>query len=117
MDINQEINKHLDWIEAVASLIGNEALSNDDVVKLSQHDRCDLGKWLASDESESLRTYPEFQNLQESHKDFHSLAGELILALHAGDEAKSMSSARAFIGASEQVVSYLKELQQYAEAT
>lgn len=114
MDIDQEIMRHLEWIESVVALIGNEAASEEEIHRVSMHDHCELGRWLESDESDRYQSFPEFGKLQESHKAFHSMAGELILALQDEDEDKAVASQKKFISMSKQVIGYLGALRDHS---
>lgn len=111
MDIKQEINQHLEWIEKIAELLGSEAITQEKIDELSHHDRCELGRWLRDDAQETYQGFPEFQALIDSHTEFHHLAGELLRALEQEDEAKALVTGRQFIEMSEQVIGYLQALE------
>lgn len=115
MDIETEISKHLEWIDSTTSLIGNDATTKEEIEELSKHDRCELGRWLGSDESGQVQGFTEFERLVESHKAFHALAGELIVAVGAGDEQQAAALGEAFISASQKVVGYLGALQEHLD--
>lgn len=113
MDFNREINKHLEWIEAVASLIGADARPEDDIKEVSRHDHCALGRWLSSDESADFKGFPEFESLEKSHATFHALAGELISALEEGNEHRADELQETFIATSQEVIAYLEALREH----
>ena len=48
MNIQQEIEKHIEWIESIANMLGDTEFTQEDLHKISQHDQCELGKWLES---------------------------------------------------------------------
>lgn len=110
MDLKQEIINHLEWIDAIASLLGKEDMTEDDLQAISQHDRCELGQWLESDAAASLRDFADFDPLVDSHNRFHELAGRLITGLQDGDEAAAIQAQQQFIEMSKQVVGYLQAL-------
>ncbi len=110
MDIKQEIAKHLEWIEQISSMIGNDTITDEQISELSEHNRCELGKWLSTVESQQLRDFPEFGKLEDNHKTFHVLAGRLIATLRDGDEEQALATGRAFIEISQQVVAHLQAL-------
>ena len=114
MDINQEIMKHLEWIESVVSLIGNKAVSKEEIQGISSHDRCELGRWLDSDESVKYKNLSVFERLKESHEAFHSLAGELISAFEEGNEDQAVASQERFVALSQEVIGYLRALEAYS---
>lgn len=112
MDIRQEITNHLEWIEKIASLLGNEDITEEDLQAITQHDKCALGQWLNSDSSGKYKELPEFQELIESHDAFHKLAGSLIVALRQGKEAETIGLEVAFIEMSQKVIRHLHALQE-----
>lgn len=112
MDIRQEINKHLKWIETVASLFEHEEITQEEQHELAQHDRCALGHWLNSENSVRYQELPEFEMLKENHEAFHKLAGDLISALVAGKETEALKLQEKFIAKSQKVISCLHVLQE-----
>jgi methyl-accepting chemotaxis protein len=115
VDIRQEIDNHLNWIENIVSLLGRENLSDEELAEVTRHDRCALGQWLASTEASEFKELPELQALKESHDQFHRLAGDLIKAVEAGDEAQAVASEEKFVGMSREVIAHLQALQQSRE--
>lgn len=111
MDLTQEIATHLRWIEGVAAMLGGESLSDEAIHEIAQHDRCELGHWLDSEQARGLHELAEFQALLESHKTFHSLAGQLIAQLQQDNEAEALQIGEKFIERSEDVISHLQALQ------
>jgi hypothetical protein len=111
MDIAQEIEKHLEWIDAVASLLDDEKLAEEDVRSVSRHDQCELGKWLDSEASQALRGSPEFHKLVASHQAFHDLAGKMILSLQQGRDSEAVEAHGQFIRMSREVIGLLQALQ------
>lgn len=111
MDIDHEINKHLEWIETIASLLGDEDITQEEVEEISRHDRCALGQWLDSEDSTRFKDMPELEELKESHEAFHNLAGQLITAFEAGKEAEAIESQEKLVEMSKKVVGYLYLLQ------
>lgn len=112
MDIGQEINRHLAWIESVASLFRNEEVTDEKLQEISQYDHCALGQWLDSDASAKYQVLPEFEELKESHESFHKLAGEMIAAIKDDQEEKAMTLYQQFIQQSQTVIGHLKMLRE-----
>ncbi len=112
MDLKQEIKKHLDWIEAVASLLGDSEMSDDEIQKISRYDQCALGQWLSTKASTDFSDMPKLDELNEAHKAFHQLAGNCILALQQGNEAEMMELQQQFLLMSQKVISSLNQLQE-----
>jgi hypothetical protein len=115
MDIRQEITKHLEWIERIASLLGNEDVTQEELHEITQHDKCALGQWLRSDASRKYRNLLEFQNLIDSHDEFHKLAGSFIAVFRQRNESEALKLEAQFIEMSKKVISYLHVLQEKAE--
>lgn len=112
MDIAQEINKHLEWIETISSFLGKEDITKEQMDEITQHDRCALGQWLASENAQPFKDLPELAELEESHDAFHRLAGDLINAVEAGNEDEASAAQERFIAMSQQVITYLNMLQE-----
>lgn len=112
MDIAREIEQHLEWIDAVASLLDDEKLAKEDVRNVSRHDQCELGKWLDSEASPALRDTPEFEKLVHSHEAFHDLAGKMIRSLQQGHDAEAIEAHGHFIRMSREVIGLLQALQE-----
>jgi len=112
MDLAQEIENHLEWIDSIASLLEVEEFSDVDFEKITDHDTCELGHWLSSEGSELYKSLPEFTELIDSHAAFHKLAGELVAAIKAGDERTAVEVQQDFIRMSQEVVGHLQLLQQ-----
>lgn len=116
MDIRQEIDKHLEWIETVASLFEHEKITPEAQQELSQHDRCALGQWLQSDESAQWKDLPELAQLKEDHEAFHKTAGELIAVLEDGDETRAITLQERLLQKSQKVIGYLQLLEEKEQA-
>jgi hypothetical protein len=114
VEIAQEIDKHLQWIETVVSLIGDDNVTATDLDQITQHDRCALGQWLNAEGSKKFRDLPELEMLKETHEAFHKLAGELVAAVEAGNESEATASQDSFVAKSQQLIEYLNILQRHA---
>lgn len=116
MDFKQEIDRHLGWIETVASLFGKEEVTQQARQELAQHDRCALGQWLHSEETARWKELPELEQLKRDHEAFHKIAGELLPVLEAGDETKAVALQQALIQKSQKVISNLHLLEEKEQA-
>jgi hypothetical protein len=71
---------------------------------------CQLGKWLYAEESKKYSSNKIFNELQNAHKSFHLLAGE-ILQLYESDKAGDISEKiDSFNQLSEEVISCLAQM-------
>jgi len=114
MDIDQEIAIHLEWIESLVSLIGTAVIPEEAIDDVRRHDRCELGRWLTSEGAAAFRDVPDFGQLGTNHEAFHRLAGELLRALQAGDEARVLELQEHFLSTSRQVMSGLSALKAHS---
>lgn len=112
MDLNQEVTNHLQWIESLAAILGTDELTYEYLQRVTQHDKCALGKWLDSDEPGELKKRDEFELLIDSHDAFHRLAGDLITAAQQNKEADALELQAMFIEESKKVIGYLQSLQE-----
>lgn len=110
MDIKQEINQHLEWIERIASLLGSEEVTQEKIDELTQHDNCELGRWLNAEDSAAYHSFSEFQALIDSHAEFHQMAGELLEVLERGEESEALETEARFIEMSQRVIDHLQAL-------
>ncbi|NNJ91791.1 MAG: CZB domain-containing protein [Gammaproteobacteria bacterium] len=117
MDLEQEIENHLAWIDGIASLLDAEEFSEADMQKITSHNTCELGHWLSAEGLELYKGMPEFRQLVDSHEVFHKLAGELIAAIQSGEESKAVEVEQDFIRMSQEVVGYLQRLQEVSNST
>lgn len=115
MDILQEIENHLEWIESVAGLLTDETLAEENFKEITQHDQCMLGQWLNSEEALHLKEMPDFQQLIDSHEAFHQLAGNMIKSLQQGRESEAIENEAAFLQMSQELIVLLQMLQEHAQ--
>lgn len=111
MDLKEEITNHLEWIEKIAALLGDQEITDEVLERVRSHDNCELGRWLNSEESKGYKGFPEFPELVDSHNVFHELAAEMIAALQKNDEASALELEQHFIEMSQKVVGCLQALE------
>ena len=82
---------------------------------LVQYDKCALGKWLTTKENTDIAALKTFQDLKQSHKEFHSLAGNVIFNFQSGniEQAKELESD--FVRLSRKIVSLIQQLKKEIE--
>jgi hypothetical protein len=112
MEIEDEISRHLEWIEMVSSMLGSSELDDDKLRSLTRDDQCELGLWLASPEPERYGHAAMLDSLRRRHALFHELSGELITAALQGDEAHALSLQDQFLETSHQLIVDLNALRQ-----
>ena len=112
MDIGEEIAKHLDWIEKVSSLIGEEGISDEMREEISRHDRCALGAWLDSSEAKQFEASGALKQIRERHDSFHQLAGKLVAAIGDDKDEQAVSIQDEFLQTSRSLIEGLNALQE-----
>lgn len=112
MDLRQEITNHIRWIDSLASLLDSDELTEERLNAISEHDKCALGQWMLSDESKDFQAMPEFQELVESHKAFHELAGSMVAAVKLDQEIDVIALQTQFLEESQKVVACLQQMQE-----
>ena len=68
---------------------GHSEVSADDI---RHDDRCELGKWLLSEASETLRHSPHYEKSVELHRRFHVVASEVLTCALNGRRHEAMSA-------------------------
>lgn len=110
MDFDELRNQHLHWKYLVESLFDetdNNILNPAFIVKDND---CVQEKWIQSKESEAFSSNKAFQKLQTVHKNFHHVAGRIILAYQAGQVNNVKILLPLFAQASEEIVMLLSQL-------
>jgi methyl-accepting chemotaxis protein len=76
MDFDQWVTAHVAWKTKLKAYIAKPDHSLTPA-EASQDNRCDLGKWIAS-EGAKHASLPEFQKLRTEHTRFHKAAADII---------------------------------------
>ncbi len=92
IDFDEEIIRHLQWKTMIEALLhsGVETVLSPSV--LMADNKCNLGKWIFSEESNEYEANAAFRRLMEAHKEFHNKAG-MVFSLYQGgrkDEAEDI---------------------------
>jgi hypothetical protein len=110
MNLDQEISSHLDWIDAVASMLGEDDIPDAELANIARHDQCELGRWLQGEAAAELGDAAALNELVTSHEAFHQLAGRLIAALQQGRADDVEDTKDRFLEKSRQVIAHLRQL-------
>ena len=108
MDTIKLLDQHLHWTMLLESLFNEDDCIIVNPTILIQYDKCALGKWIATNENTDIASLNTFQDLKKSHKEFHTLAGQVIFNFQSGniEEAKELESD--FIRLSRKIVSLIQ---------
>ncbi len=109
LDFTRVKMAHASWrMKLRGFLDGRENFQAD---KLASHRDCELGKWLYADGAEAYGQVPEFQQLENTHKEMHGAVREVVELKHAG---KASEAERRFSGvctAADEVIALLTRLE------
>ena len=75
---------HVAFVEKIAGALGGESLSRS---TLSTHHTCRLGRWYDSVTDDLMMSLPAFSALAEPHRDVHTRARQVLVALDVGQES------------------------------
>jgi hypothetical protein len=111
MDPIELLDQHLHWTMLLESLFNEDDCMIVNPTILIQYDKCALGKWIITQENTDIASLKTFQDLNNCHKAFHTLAGKVIFNFQSGhiEEAKDLESD--FIRLSRRIVSLIQQLQ------
>jgi len=100
---------HRSWrLKLRGFLDGREKLA---AGRLSSHRDCDLGKWLYSDGAGAYHHIPEFQQLEERHKEMHSKVQQVVELKEAGKAPEAEREYQVVCRAADEVVGLLTRLE------
>lgn len=119
-DFNAAINAHIDWKMKLSRYLENPdgSLKADHVCK---DNACVLGKWIYGDGHHHRQNNPKlFDELRNSHAEFHKTAGEVIRLIDSRDRKaaeKLLSPHGRYSGISNQTVNLIKRLKEVVESS
>ena len=112
MDFDEEIIKHLEWRTTVENLFRDHDRSYVSPTMIIQDDKCQLGKWIYSSESNIYENYPAYKTLLLVHKAFHIQAGTIMTICNNGNFEEASELEDEFYRLSGEVIKCLEELKQ-----
>ena len=113
MDFDDEIKNHLQWRSMVEAMFINNESSYVSPSLVITDDKCRLGQWIYSDDSNSFSHLDAFKRLLEIHKEFHLKAGTILTICNNGNYDQASELEDEFYTLSGEVVKCLEELKQY----
>ena len=110
--LDHALTAHTEWKNKLIEMI--EHGSAIDKSKATNHDACDLGKWLAGDGREYATT-EECVSLYEKHKRFHQAVGSIIDQVKLGriDDAKASLRSGGFYMTSKETIDAIQKFKLY----
>jgi hypothetical protein len=109
-DFDEEILKHLQWRSMVVALFEHRQDTAVPPQIIISDDKCQLGKWIYSSESDYLSGNEIFQSLKAVHKEFHMSAGTILTLVQQGKPEEAKNFEIDFYKQSDEVINCLKEL-------
>lgn len=110
IDFDEEIIKHLQWRTMVEALLHNHEQAFVSPSVLIQDNKCQLGKWIYSDDTNQYASNQTFKKLLESHKEFHIKAGTILSLYQQGKIADAEELEDVFYQLSNEVIKCLESL-------
>jgi methyl-accepting chemotaxis protein len=98
---------HLSFVERVSQAVNGDSLST---TNLATHHTCRLGRWYDSVCDEIMLVLPAFFTLAEPHREVHTKARQVLIALEAGQISLAKTRLEELKLSSAQVVFYLDRL-------
>jgi hypothetical protein len=89
VDFMSAIEAHVRWkvrLEAYIAGTSDEKLDADVVCR---DDQCMLGKWIHGNGGQKHGSHPRFVTVKDIHAEFHRSAGDVVLAVDAGEKEKA----------------------------
>jgi hypothetical protein len=110
MDFDEEIVNHLQWRTMVETLFRDHEQSYVSPTVLIQDDKCQLGKWIYSQDTQPYESHRAFSKLTEVHKEFHLKAGTILTICKNGNFDEATRLEDEFYHLSGEVIKCLEEL-------
>lgn len=92
LNIKQVLDAHMAWKTRLHDTLAGTSSETIEVAQVAPDNICVLGKWLYSPGGQNFSQLPEYENLRLTHKKFHLVAGEILVAFNDGkiDTAKNL---------------------------
>ncbi|MDW5418288.1 CZB domain-containing protein [Iodobacter sp. CM08] len=92
LDLDAAINAHQNWKNRLELYLSENSTENLDPDIISCDDKCDLGKWIYSDKTSSIRNTEQYKILLAAHKKFHYSAGNIVILSRLGKKEQASSA-------------------------
>jgi methyl-accepting chemotaxis protein len=106
--IRLSTNAHLKWVERLESMVaGNLYLDEDEI---GDHHSCILGKWCDGTGQSNFEEMADFQDLCQTHQQFHILVKKSVVEYNKGNQRKAIEIAGEVNLLSNQIIKDLDDL-------
>lgn len=112
MDFHQARIAHIGFKSKLRSILYGNTI--DETPVLSEHE-CALGKWIYSHALPQYGSIPEMQELEEVHRQIHTVARELLALYDAGEKEKAREGLARINEIAEQLINLLTVIEKKAQ--
>lgn len=91
LNFKTAIDAHLSWKHRLTDFINGKLDEKLDHETVSHDHNCALGKWIYGDGEAHYGQNPLFQQLKQTHQQFHHCAGKIILEVDKGNHQQASS--------------------------
>ncbi|MFA6457094.1 MAG: CZB domain-containing protein [Bacteroidota bacterium] len=84
LNMKEVITAHLAWKDRLDRFISGVSTEKLSPEIIAQDNHCALGKWIEQSE-DKFKKEPEFDELKETHRNFHKYAAQVVTKYHDGD--------------------------------
>ncbi|MBF0264488.1 MAG: CZB domain-containing protein [Gammaproteobacteria bacterium] len=113
MNIDEVINEHYQWKVLVEGLFDQKTSNLVDSSLISTDINCSLGKWIISNEAEQISQTQMFKDLKKIHKNFHQLAGTILVDFQSGRVEQANHLLSEYQESSQEIIKILEQLRNF----
>lgn len=107
-DIGAVKTAHLMWSARLENMMKGGATLR--AVDAGSHTNCEFGKWYYGSSTADIRSFPQYAEVGERHKEVHRLAKEVVVAFESGRKKEAEALLKEFDKAREVFVDVLDRL-------
>lgn len=85
LNFQQAIEAHQQWKLRLNNYIEEKSSENLDPNIICRDDKCVLGIWIHTSGKEHFGQIPLYQDIKETHAQFHTIAGDIVSRKQSGD--------------------------------
>lgn len=89
LNLKQVIVSHLSWRNQLAKVLDGTSSEKFEIHQIAPDDLCTLGKWLYSPGRDRFGGLSEYKSLKQTHKEFHLMAGQILLEFNNGQRERA----------------------------
>ena len=108
IDVPKLMLQHLLWV--IKARLALDGRLSAEAKSLGDHTKCDLGKWMGSNEAESLRSQASYKEFDEAHKRLHALANDIISSAEGSAAEENDRHFGQLLETSRMIMGYLEKV-------